>query len=65
MTYFEFILEFTKEYGKSLNEHVLKIFDAVVKRIIAEIPNKKKGKPIINKCWNVIKTVVKSNDYMP
>ena len=44
---------------------MLKIFDAIVKRIIAEIPNKKKGKPIINKCWNVIKTVVKSNDYMP
>ena len=44
---------------------MLKIFDAIVKRIIAEMPNKKKCKAIINKGWNILKTVVKSNHYMP
>jgi len=67
--YFSFLLEFVKHYHHAIGDSIISMISTLVQRVKTELHScHEKGEKTnmtINKCWNVIRTVVELNSFMP
>jgi len=67
--YFSFLLEFIKHYHHAIGDAIVPFMNTLVQRIILELKSchekGEKNNLIINKCWNVIRSVVELDSFMP
>ena len=66
--FFEFVLEFIKYYCRVLNELVLELFNALVRRVCQEqTERQQKSDPssvIINKSMNILRMIIEKKEYI-
>jgi hypothetical protein len=60
--YFNFLLDFVKHYNHAFGDSIIPFLETIVSRVISELhlchEKGEKNNLVINKCWNVIRTIV-------